>query len=87
MLNLYVALLTAMRKQPHILGAYSAGTLALLLLGRPVLRNSGLLSLCRLYLIVMSLAVIYCAAVCILTIRKSAESYQSDSSAESDQSD
>lgn len=70
MLNLYVALLTTMRKQPHILGAYSAGTLVMLIFGRSVLRGSGLTALCWLYLAVMAAVVAYCMAVGWATLRK-----------------
>ena len=70
MLNLYVALLTTMRKQPHILGAYTAGTLILVAFGRLVLKETGLLPLCWMYLAVMSLVVIYCMIVYAVTIRK-----------------
>ena len=70
MLNLYVALLTTMRKQPHILGAYTAGTVILVAFGRLVLKEKGLLPLCWMYLAVMSLVVIYCMIVYAVTIRK-----------------
>ena len=70
MLNLYVALLTTMRKQPHILGGYTAGTAVLLVFGRGLLRSRGLTALCWMYLVVMSLVVGYCVAVSWITIRK-----------------
>ena len=70
MLNLYVALLTTMRKQPHILGAYAAGTLALLICGRGVLQRSGMTALCLVYLAVMVLVVAYCMVISWATIRK-----------------
>ena len=70
MLNLYVALLTTMRKQPHILGAYTAGSLALAAFGRGILQNRGLAALCWVYLAVMSAVVVYCMAVSWRTIGK-----------------
>lgn len=70
MLNLYVALLTTMRKQPHILGAYAAGTVTLAACGRGVLQQSGLTALCLVYLAVMMIVVIYCMVISWMTIKK-----------------
>lgn len=70
MLNLYVALLTTMRKQPHILGAYAAGSLLLVLFGRGILQGSGLTALCIAYLGVMSAVVAYCMIIFWLKIKK-----------------
>lgn len=54
----------------RILGAYSAGTLMMLIFGRSVLRGSGLTALCWLYLAVMAAVVAYCMAVGWDTLRK-----------------
>ena len=70
LLNLYVALLTAMRKQPHILGAYTAGTAVMVAFGRSVLRAQGLTALCLMYLAVMGVVTAYCAATAWKTIQK-----------------
>ena len=71
MLNLYVALLTTMRKQPHILGAYTVGTVILLVFGRSVLQGSGLTALCVMYLIVMSCVTAYCMVISWRSIHNS----------------
>ena len=70
MLNLYVALLTTMRKQPHILGAYTAGTVILLAFGRSVLQDSGLTALCWMYLGVMTAVTVYCMIVAWRGVRQ-----------------
>lgn len=70
LLNLYVALLTTMRKQPHILGAYTAGTAVLVIFGRGVLRAQGLTALCWMYLAVMGAVVAYCVVIAWRTISK-----------------
>ena len=70
MLNLFVALLTAMRKQRHLLCAYAAASLLLLVSGRWVFQTWGLNVLCWVYLAVMMGVLGWCVGVYWLTIRK-----------------
>ena len=70
MLNLFVALLTAMRKQKHLLLAYAAASLLLLLAGRPVFSTYGLNPLCGFYLAVLLLVLGWCAGVYWVTVMK-----------------
>ena len=71
MLNLFVALLTAMRKQKHLLLAYAAASLLLLLAGRPVFSAYGLNPLCWFYLAVLLLVLAWCVGVYWVTVKKS----------------
>ena len=70
MLNLFVALLTAMRKQKHLLFAYAAASLLLLLAGRPVFTAKGLEFLCLFYLTVLLGVLAWCAGVYLVAVRK-----------------
>ena len=70
MLNLFVALLTAMRKQKHLLLAYAAASLLLLLAGRPLFTAKGLNPLCWFYLAVLLLVLAWCVGVYYVTVRK-----------------
>lgn len=70
MLNLFVALLTAMRKQKHLLLAYAAASLLLLLAGRPLFTAKGLNPLCLFYLAVLLLVLIWCVGVYLVTVKK-----------------
>ena len=70
MLNFFVALLTAMRKQKHLLLAYAAASLLLLLAGRPVFSTYGLNPLCGFYLAVLLLVLGWCAGVYWVTVMK-----------------
>ena len=69
MLNLYVALLTAMRKQKHLLYAYAAASLLLLLAGRTVFNTYGLNPLCWFYLAVLLLVLAWCVGVYWVTVK------------------
>ena len=69
MLNLFVALLTAMRKQKHLLLAYAAASLLLLLAGRPVFSAYGLNPLCWFYLAVLLLVLAWCVGVYWVTVK------------------
>ena len=71
MLNLFVALLTAMRKQKHLLLAYAAASLLLLLAGRPVFSAYGLNPMCWFYLAVLLLVLAWCVGVYWVTVKKS----------------
>lgn len=71
MLNLFVALLTAMRKQKHLLLAYAAASLLLLLAGRPVFHAWGLDAMCLFYLAVLLGVLAWCAGVYYGTVKKS----------------
>ena len=70
MLNLFVALLTAMRKQKHLLFAYAAASLLLLLAGRPLFTARGLNPLCLFYLAVLLGVLAWCVGVYFVTVRK-----------------
>lgn len=70
MLNLFVALLTAMRKQRHLLYAYAASSLLLLLGGRPLFNAWGLNRLCAAYLAVLLGVLAWCVGVYWRTIRR-----------------
>jgi O-antigen/teichoic acid export membrane protein len=70
MLNLFVALLTAMRKQKHLLLAYAAASLLLLLAGRPLFNAKGLNPLCWFYLAVLLGVLGWCVGVYLATVRK-----------------
>lgn len=70
MLNLFVALLTAMRKQRHLLYAYAAASLLLLAAGRPLFTARGLLPVCCLYLAVLLAVLAYCILVYLRTVRR-----------------
>lgn len=70
MLNLFVALLTAMRKQRHLLCAYAAGSLLLLVSGRFIFQSWGLNVLCWSYLAVLLGVLGWCVGVYWATIRK-----------------
>jgi len=70
MLNLFVALLTAMRKQKHLLLVYAAASLLLLLAGRPVFSTYGLNPLCWFYLAVLLLVLAWCVGVYWVTVKK-----------------
>ena len=61
-INLYIILLTAMRRQGHILGVYAIGTVVLAFGGRWMLKTSGLTALCWLYLAVL----VAIAAACVV---------------------
>ena len=69
MLNLFVALLTAMRKQRHLLYAYAAASLLLLLAGRRLFAARGLQAVCLLYLAVLLAVLAYCVGVYFVTVR------------------
>ena len=70
MLNLFVALLTAMRKQKHLLAAYAAASLLLLLAGRPFFNANGLNPLCWFYLAVLLAVLAWCIGVYWVTVKK-----------------
>jgi len=70
MLNLFVALLTAMRKQKHLLLAYAAASLLLLLAGRPFFNAKGLNPLCWFYLAVLLGVLAWCVGVYWVTVRR-----------------
>lgn len=70
MLNLFVAMLTAMRKQKHLLLAYAAASLLLLLAGRPLFNAKGLNPLCWFYLAVLLGVLGWCVGVYLATVRK-----------------
>jgi len=70
MLNLFVALLTAMRKQKHLLAAYAAASLLLLLAGRPFFNANGLNALCWFYLAVLLAVLAWCIGVYWATVKK-----------------
>ena len=70
MLNLFVSLLTAMRKQKHLLFAYAAASLLLLLTGRTVFSAKGLNPLCLFYLAVLLAVLGWCIGVYWITVRK-----------------
>ena len=70
MLNLFVSLLTAMRKQKHLLLAYAAASLLLLLTGRAVFNAKGLDPLCWFYLAVLLAVLGWCVGVYFVTVRK-----------------
>lgn len=72
MLNLFVSLLTAMRKQKHLLFAYAAASLLLLLTGRAVFNAKGLNPLCWFYLAVLLAVLGWCIGVYWVTVRKTA---------------
>ena len=72
MLNLFVALLTAMRKQKHLLLAYAAASLLLLLAGRPLFNAKGLNPLCWFYLAVLLGVLGWCVGVYLATVKKAA---------------
>jgi O-antigen/teichoic acid export membrane protein len=74
MLNLFVALLTAMRKQKHLLLAYAAASLLLLLAGRPFFNAKGLNPLCWFYLAVLLGVLAWCVGVYWVTVKKTEES-------------
>ena len=69
MLNLFVALLTAMRKQKHLLLAYAAASLLLLLAGRPFFNANGLNALCWFYLAVLLAVLAWCIGVYWATVK------------------
>ena len=69
MLNLFVALLTAMRKQKHLLAAYAAASLLLLLAGRPFFNANGLNALCWFYLAVLLAVLAWCIGVYWATVK------------------
>lgn len=71
MLNLFVALLTAMRKQRHLLYAYAAASLLLLLAGRRLFAARGLQAVCLLYLAVLLAVLAYCVLVYLRTVAHS----------------
>ena len=70
MLNLFVALLTAMRKQKHLLVSYAASSLLLLFTGRAVFTAKGLNPLCLFYLTVLLLVLGWCIGVYFVTVKK-----------------
>ena len=70
MLNLFVALLTAMRKQKHLLLAYAASSLLLLLAGRPLFTAKGLNPLCLFYLAVLLGVLAWCIGVYRVTVKR-----------------
>lgn len=61
--NLFVALLTTMRKQHQLMACYAGSSLAMVFLGRMVLRKLGLLALCWVYLFVLVITLLI--TVCI----------------------
>ena len=69
MLNLFVALLTAMRKQRHLLYAYAAASLLLLAAGKALFSASGLQVVCWAYLAVLLVVLAYCILVYFRTIQ------------------
>ena len=69
MLNLFVALLTAMRKQRHLLYAYIAGSGVLLCFGKRLFMRLGLNVLCWSYLVVLLGVLGYCTGVYLKTVR------------------
>ena len=76
MLNLFVSLLTAMRKQRHLLWTYAAGSGILLLAGRPILNAWGLEPLCWFYLAVMGAVLGWCVYVYRITVKKARPAVQ-----------
>ena len=70
LLNLCTALITAMRKQPHLLYTFSAASLLTFLLGRLVLEKGGLTVLSLFYLGVLCAVVLSCVVVILLTLNR-----------------
>ena len=75
MLNLFVALLTAMRRQRHLLYAYAASSLLLLLTGRWLFRSldcslPALRTVCLIYLGVLMAVLGYCVGVYLQAVNK-----------------
>lgn len=70
MLNLFVALLTAMRKQRWLLWTYAAASLILLALGRPLLKAWGPEPLCWFYLAVLGAVLVWCVGIYLKTVKK-----------------
>ena len=68
--NLCTALITAMRKQPHLLYCFSAASLVMFLAGKPVLQAKGLTAVSLFYLAVLCAVVLYCAVVILLTLNR-----------------
>lgn len=73
-LNLYAMVLTTMRKQKHMLYCYVAGSILMIVLGRIILIQMGLVPLCWIFLAVWILAAIYCMSVAMVTIRSAEKS-------------
>lgn len=69
MLNLFVALLTAMRKQKLLLLAYAVASLLLLIAGRSLFAAKDLTFLCLFYLAVLLLVLAWCAGVYWFMVR------------------
>ena len=70
MLNLFVALLTSMRKQQHLLYAYASASLLLLAFGRKFFLAYGLNALCWAYLAVLLGVLAYCILIYFRTVRR-----------------
>ncbi len=70
LLNLCASLLTAMRRQPHLLWSFSAASLLTFLAGKPVLQAKGLTALSLFYLAVLCAVLVYCASVILLTLNR-----------------
>ena len=70
MLNLFVALLTAMRKQRWLLWTYAASSLILLLAGRTLLQAWGLNGFCWFYLAVLAAVLAGCICCYFFSVRK-----------------
>ena len=70
MLNLFVALLTAMRKQKYLLYAYASASLLLLLAGKPLFTARGINPLCFFYLAVLLGVLAWCIMIYLATVRK-----------------
>ena len=70
MLNLFVALLTTMRKQRHLLYAYAAASALLLIFGRTLFQTQGTEVLCWAYLAVLLAVLAYCVLIYFRTVRR-----------------
>ena len=58
-LNLYGMILTTIRRQKHILYAYAAGTVAMLIIGRPILQQTDMFTLSLVFLGIEALVASY----------------------------
>ncbi len=72
--NLFVALLTAMRKQRHLMVCYLCASLAIVIIGRSILQRFGLLTMCCVYLIVLAITLLSSMVIYWITIQKAIQS-------------
>ncbi len=67
--NLFVALLTTMRKQRQLMICYLCASLAIIIMGRGILQRFGLLPMCWAYLVVLSITLLSSAMIYWITIK------------------